>query len=109
MLDEYLDAIFVSPHKLIGGPGTPGLLVARRDLFTNRVPDVPGGGTVSFVNPEEHDYLADVDAAWSLFQGERRFLLGHSQGGTIALDSEPGRGTCARIRVPLAAGGTQRV
>ena len=59
--DGYLDAIFVSPHKLIGGPGTPGLLVARRDLFTNRVPDVPGGGTVAYVNPTEHDYLTDVE------------------------------------------------
>ncbi len=59
--DDYLDAIFVSPHKLIGGPGTPGLLVARRELFTNRVPDVPGGGTVAFVNPQEHDYLSDVE------------------------------------------------
>ncbi len=57
----YLDAIFVSPHKLIGGPGTPGLLVARKELFTNRVPDVPGGGTVRFVNPSEHDYLADIE------------------------------------------------
>lgn len=59
--DGYLDAVFVSPHKLIGGPGTPGLLVARRELFTNRVPDVPGGGTVAYVNPTEHDYLADVE------------------------------------------------
>ena len=59
--DGYLDAIFVSPHKLIGGPGTPGLLVARRELFTNRVPDVPGGGTVAYVNPTEHDYLTDVE------------------------------------------------
>lgn len=33
-----------------------------------------------------HDYLADVDAGWQLFTGEKRFLLGHSQGGTIALD-----------------------
>lgn len=57
----YLDAIFVSPHKLIGGPGTPGLLVARRELFTNRVPDVPGGGTVAFVNPFEHDYLTSIE------------------------------------------------
>ena len=32
----YKDAIFISPHKLIGGPGTPGVLIARRDLFTNR-------------------------------------------------------------------------
>ena len=59
--DGYLDAIFISPHKLIGGPGTPGLLVARRALFTNRVPDVPGGGTVAYVNPDEHDYLVDVE------------------------------------------------
>ncbi|WP_367281734.1 aminotransferase class V-fold PLP-dependent enzyme [Ilumatobacter sp.] len=59
--DGYLDAIFVSPHKMIGGPGTPGLLVARRDLFRNRVPDVPGGGTVAYVNPTEHDYLPEVE------------------------------------------------
>ncbi len=58
---EYYDAAFVSPHKFIGGPGTPGLLVARRALFTNRVPDVPGGGTVSFVNPDSHDYLRDIE------------------------------------------------
>jgi len=53
----YKDAIFVSPHKFIGGPGTPGLLVAKRHLFTNRVPDAPGGGTVDFVNSEEHSYM----------------------------------------------------
>ena len=57
----YLDAVFISPHKFIGGPGTPGLLVARRDLFHNRVPDVPGGGTVAYVNPSEHDYLDDIE------------------------------------------------
>jgi len=59
--DSYYDAIFISPHKLIGGPGTPGLLVARKELFVNRVPDVPGGGTVAFVNPESHGYLADIE------------------------------------------------
>ncbi|WP_241996469.1 aminotransferase class V-fold PLP-dependent enzyme [Kribbella antiqua] len=56
---EYKDAIFLSPHKLIGGPGTPGVLVARRELLRNRVPDVPGGGTVAYVNPLEHRYLDD--------------------------------------------------
>jgi selenocysteine lyase/cysteine desulfurase len=55
------DAVFVSPHKFIGGPGTPGILVARRDLFRNRVPTVPGGGTVAYVNPTEHVYLDDVE------------------------------------------------
>jgi len=59
--DGYLDAIFISPHKLIGGPGTPGLLVARREMFANRVPETPGGGTVAFVNPNEHDYLSDIE------------------------------------------------
>lgn len=56
---SYKDAIFLSPHKFVGGPSTPGVLVVRRDLLTNRVPDVPGGGTVAYVNPVEHRYLSD--------------------------------------------------
>jgi selenocysteine lyase/cysteine desulfurase len=55
----YKDAIFLSPHKFIGGPGTPGVLVAKRHLFKNRVPATPGGGTVAYVNPQEHRYLVD--------------------------------------------------
>jgi selenocysteine lyase/cysteine desulfurase len=57
----YKDAIFLSPHKFIGGPGTPGVLVVRRELANNRVPDVPGGGTVMYVNPTEHRYLTDAE------------------------------------------------
>jgi selenocysteine lyase/cysteine desulfurase len=56
----YKDAIFLSPHKFIGGPGTPGVLVVRRQLVRNRVPTVPGGGTVAYVNPAEHRYLEDA-------------------------------------------------
>src|SRR3954470_503513 len=56
---EGIDAMFLSPHKLIGGPSTPGVLVVRRSLLTNRVPDVPAGGTVAYVNPLEHRYLDD--------------------------------------------------
>ncbi|MGI8415155.1 MAG: aminotransferase class V-fold PLP-dependent enzyme [Nakamurella sp.] len=59
--DCYQDAIFLSPHKFIGGPGTPGVLVARKELFTNAVPVVPGGGTVTYVNKTEHAYLADIE------------------------------------------------
>jgi selenocysteine lyase/cysteine desulfurase len=58
---DYKDAVVLSPHKFIGGPGTPGVLVARRELFRNRVPAVPGGGTVAYVNPLEHVYLADPE------------------------------------------------
>ncbi len=57
--DAYLDAVFISPHKFVGGPGTPGVLAVRRELLTNRVPDAPGGGTVMFVNAAEHRYLDD--------------------------------------------------
>ncbi len=58
---DYKDAIFVSPHKLIGGPGTPGVLLVRRELLHNRVPAVVGGGTVAYVNPDEHVYLIDPE------------------------------------------------
>ncbi|MEZ4399388.1 MAG: aminotransferase class V-fold PLP-dependent enzyme [Kofleriaceae bacterium] len=57
----YKDAVFLSPHKFIGGPGTPGVLVAKRHLFANTVPATPGGGTVAYVSPEEHRYLADPE------------------------------------------------
>ncbi|MGZ5293321.1 MAG: aminotransferase class V-fold PLP-dependent enzyme [Actinomycetota bacterium] len=58
---DHKDAVFISPHKFVGGPGTPGVLVARRELFHNRVPSVPGGGTVAYVNPSEHRYLDDIE------------------------------------------------
>ncbi len=58
---DYKDAVFISAHKLVGGPGTPGILVGRRALFTNSVPSVPGGGTVAYVNPDHHVYLTDVE------------------------------------------------
>ena len=56
---DHKDAIFLSPHKFIGGPQTPGVLVVRRSLVRNRVPTVPGGGTVAFVDPVGHRYLDD--------------------------------------------------
>jgi selenocysteine lyase/cysteine desulfurase len=55
------DAIFLSPHKFVGGPGSPGVLIVNKDLLHNRVPAVPGGGTVSYVNPEEHSYIEDFE------------------------------------------------
>ncbi len=55
----YKDAVFLSPHKFVGGPGTPGVLIVRRELLRNRVPTVPGGGTVDYVNAVEHHYLTD--------------------------------------------------
>lgn len=60
--DEYLDAIFFSPHKFLGGPGSAGVLIFNKKLYKNTVPDNPGGGTVSYTNPwGEHDYFDDVE------------------------------------------------
>ena len=55
----YKDAIFLSPHKFPGGPGTPGVLVAKRHLFANRVPATPGGGTIAYVTPDHQTYHPD--------------------------------------------------
>ena len=57
--DTPLDAVFISPHKFIGGPGTPGLLVAKQSILQNRVPAVVGGGTVKYVTPVDHRYIED--------------------------------------------------
>jgi len=56
---DHKDAVFLSPHKFVGGPQTPGVLIVRRDLVTSRVPAEPGGGTVAFVGPDGHDYVDD--------------------------------------------------
>lgn len=59
---SYLDAIFFSPHKFLGGPGTSGVLLFNKKLYHNMVPDNPGGGTVSYTNPwGEHIYLDDIE------------------------------------------------
>jgi selenocysteine lyase/cysteine desulfurase len=61
--DERLDAVFFSPHKFLGGPGTSGVLVFNKQLYTNRVPDNPGGGTVDWTNPwGGHKYFDDIEA-----------------------------------------------
>ncbi|MEX2962353.1 aminotransferase class V-fold PLP-dependent enzyme [Microbulbifer sp. TYP-18] len=51
------DALFLSPHKFVGGPGTPGILVVRKSLLPQEFPAVTGGGTVSWVGPDKHTYL----------------------------------------------------
>jgi len=54
-----IDAVFISPHKFIGGPGSPGVLIAKKAILNNTVPAVVGGGTVLYVTPEGHQYLED--------------------------------------------------
>ncbi|NQX81669.1 MAG: aminotransferase class V-fold PLP-dependent enzyme [Flavobacteriaceae bacterium] len=60
--EAYLDAVMFSPHKFLGGPGTAGVLVFNQNLYSNTVPDNPGGGTVTFTNPwGGHGYYEDIE------------------------------------------------
>jgi selenocysteine lyase/cysteine desulfurase len=57
-----IDAIVVSPHKFIGGPGASGILILRRDAVSTNKPSWPGGGTVKFVSPQTHDYADSIES-----------------------------------------------
>ncbi len=60
--EAYLDAIFFSPHKFLGGPGSTGVLIFNKKLYNNTVPDNPGGGTVDWTNPwGGHKYIDDIE------------------------------------------------
>ncbi|NNM17646.1 MAG: aminotransferase class V-fold PLP-dependent enzyme, partial [Croceitalea sp.] len=59
---RYLDAIYFSPHKFLGGPGSSGVLIFNKSLYKNTVPDNPGGGTVDWTNPwGEHKFISDIE------------------------------------------------
>lgn len=57
-----IDAIALSPHKFIGGPGASGVLVVRRASVATAQPTWPGGGTVRFVSRDGHDYSSSLEA-----------------------------------------------
>lgn len=60
--ESALDAIFFSPHKFLGGPGTSGILIFDKKLYTNTIPDNSGGGTVSWTNPwGDHKYIDNIE------------------------------------------------
>jgi selenocysteine lyase/cysteine desulfurase len=60
--DAKLDAIFMSPHKCLGGPGSSGVIVFDKSLYKNKLPDDIGGGIVSWTNPwREHGFYNDIE------------------------------------------------
>ncbi|MEI6649459.1 MAG: aminotransferase class V-fold PLP-dependent enzyme [Actinomycetes bacterium] len=56
---ENIDALFLSPHKFVGGPGSPGVLAIRREILKGVKASAPGGGTVSYVSDENFQYVED--------------------------------------------------
>jgi selenocysteine lyase/cysteine desulfurase len=60
--EAWLDAIFLSPHKFVGGPGSTGVLVFNERLYRQDLPPtVAGGGTVDYVSPTDQDFVADIE------------------------------------------------
>ncbi|MDJ0656898.1 MAG: aminotransferase class V-fold PLP-dependent enzyme [Xanthomonadales bacterium] len=60
--DAALDAVFISPHKFLGGPGSSGVLVFNRRIYPRQLPPtVAAGGTVDYVSPKDQDFIADIE------------------------------------------------
>jgi len=87
--NSYLDAIYFSPHKFLGGPGSTGILIFNKKLYKNRIPDHPGGGTVDWTNPwGEHKYHDDIELRED--GGTPAFLQTIKAGLSIKLKEEMG-------------------
>ncbi len=84
-----LDAIFFSPHKFLGGQGTPGVLIFDKKLYKNLIPDQPGGGTVIYTNPwKHHEYISDIEQRED--GGTPPFLQGIKAALAVKLKEEMG-------------------
>jgi selenocysteine lyase/cysteine desulfurase len=87
--DEDLDAIYFSPHKFLGGPGTPGVLIFNKKIYKNKIPDQPGGGTVVYTNPWKiHEYATNIEQRED--GGTPPFLQGIKAAMCIRLKEEMG-------------------
>ncbi|CAF1394164.1 unnamed protein product [Rotaria magnacalcarata] len=74
------DAVFISTHKFVGGPATPGILIAKKKLFTNEVPSNCGGGTVNFVTRTKTEYVKDIETRE---EGGTPNILGSIRAGLV--------------------------
>jgi selenocysteine lyase/cysteine desulfurase len=60
--DPSIDAIFISPHKFLGGPGSSGVLIFNERIYHRELPpSVGGGGTVDYVGPTQHDFITNIE------------------------------------------------
>lgn len=60
--ESYFDAIYFSPHKFLGGPGTSGVLIINEDIYPKQLPPtVAAGGTVDYVSPVKQEFVKDIE------------------------------------------------
>lgn len=105
--DGRLDAIFFSPHKFLGGPGSSGVVVFHRSLYNNLVPDHPGGGTVNWTNRwNERSYITDIEARED--GGTPGFLQAIRAAMSIRLKENMGIGAIEAREAELLAPAMQR-
>jgi selenocysteine lyase/cysteine desulfurase len=95
MKGQDFDAVFLSVHKYVGGPSTPGVLAARSTLFTNLIPSVPGGGTIDWVDTEDHKYLNDIEQ--------------REEGGTPAIVASIRAGLVLRLHQDVGPDNIERI
>lgn len=88
---ESLDAIFFSPHKFLGGPGSAGVLIFTKKLYKNNIPDSPGGGTVKWTNRwGGYSYITDIEVKED--GGTPGFLQGIRSALAVKLKEKMGTG-----------------
>jgi selenocysteine lyase/cysteine desulfurase len=86
-----LDAIFFSPHKFLGGPGSAGVLIFSKELYKNYTPDSPGGGTVKWTNRwGGYSYITDIEVKED--GGTPGFLQGIKAALAVTLKENMGTG-----------------
>jgi selenocysteine lyase/cysteine desulfurase len=86
---QHLDAIFFSPHKFLGGPGSAGVLIFNKELYKNITPDAPGGGTVKWTNRwGGYSFVSDIEVKED--GGTPGFLQGIKAALAITLKEQMG-------------------
>lgn len=108
-----IDAVVVSPHKFIGGPAASGILIVRRDAVDAKKPTWPGGGTVKFVTPTEHDYSESLEVreegGTPNVVGDIRAALSFLVKDAIGVDTMAKRNAEFRARALAAWSGIDRL
>ncbi len=105
---KQLDAIFFSPHKFLGGPGSAGVLIFSKLLYKNDIPDSPGGGTVKWTNRwGGYSYISDIEVKED--GGTPGFLQGMRVALSVKLKEKMGTDNMSRREKELIGIAFQRL